>query len=706
MSEVPKIGLALSGGGFRATLFHLGVVRYLHEAGLLRNVTHICSVSGGSILAGHLALNWEQYLKDFDRAAGELIAFIRSDVRGRVLRRWAFSAAAFGLPRLLAPGRWSRTALLQAEYDALYRGATLFDVERAGGPKLHVVASSMTNGQLVSFGEGRITVCNPPIRPSDPERAVPEVSVAKANPVPLALAVAASSAFPPLFPPVKVTHEILGLSRGEFPNGHHLADGGVFDNLGIRKLLLLSQPSAAPPYDIALVSDAQRVLSLEMESEYTLLTSRATRASDMMMDRVRVFESAALTDWANRIGKRAIFCRLQDGLDDKDPLYRPREENAIQNVRTDLDAFDPHEINALVAQGFGVARQAWQRDGRADPSPLPGSDPYQQTGWRRWQPPGCDDPAPVTPRSAKRRIRIFRYNDWASVATLAVLLLFATGAGALFGLPYWRTHQLNEQLTATQGKLTDADDKAQKATDKAEKTQTALTAAEGKIAGVRRAYEWEIEKAARVFSHTSKKIQLIRAAYALGAATSAEKALAAKNAWADLWKDPERYYERVGFKTHEGVQKPIAEIDKILDTWPNGGGPFPDDRLRVQAEKLAQGLRAWHLEWIRDNFERRTIADLQIIRNDAYREVRELAQRILEAPNPAAVAAERTRFREVTTGVLALLTEDDVEYATGRFEWELLRWEPQTEGPSPGLKEAGAKLMGVISPKLSESPQS
>jgi hypothetical protein len=41
-----KIGLALSGGGFRATLYHLGLVRFLRDAGILGNVTHITSVPG------------------------------------------------------------------------------------------------------------------------------------------------------------------------------------------------------------------------------------------------------------------------------------------------------------------------------------------------------------------------------------------------------------------------------------------------------------------------------------------------------------------------------------------------------------------------------------------------------------------------------------------------------------------------------------
>ena len=65
-----RLGLALSGGGFRATLYHLGVVRFLRDAGILPKITHITSVSGGSILGAHLVLNWERYSgspDDFER---------------------------------------------------------------------------------------------------------------------------------------------------------------------------------------------------------------------------------------------------------------------------------------------------------------------------------------------------------------------------------------------------------------------------------------------------------------------------------------------------------------------------------------------------------------------------------------------------------------------------------------------------------------
>src|SRR5688500_2767870 len=101
-----KIGLALSGGGFRATLFHLGVMRFLYDTQLLHQVRLITSVSGGSILSAHLALNWRRYTgtsEDFDTASKELIDFTMADVRGRLQRRWALAWFTL-LPRVFRPG--------------------------------------------------------------------------------------------------------------------------------------------------------------------------------------------------------------------------------------------------------------------------------------------------------------------------------------------------------------------------------------------------------------------------------------------------------------------------------------------------------------------------------------------------------------------------------------------------------------------------
>src|SRR5215813_13874091 len=126
-SRIHEIGLALSGGGFRATLYHLGLVRFLRDAGILSRVTHITSVSGGSIMAAHLALNWDRYndhAKEFDAAASELLAFVRLDVRNRITRRFPLTLPLRWPRRLVGRSnrRLTRSGLLEYHYEKYLYG--------------------------------------------------------------------------------------------------------------------------------------------------------------------------------------------------------------------------------------------------------------------------------------------------------------------------------------------------------------------------------------------------------------------------------------------------------------------------------------------------------------------------------------------------------------------------------------------------------
>ena len=58
-----KLGLALAGGGFRASLFHLGVFRRLAELDVLRRVEVLSTVSGGSITGALYVLLLKKYLE-------------------------------------------------------------------------------------------------------------------------------------------------------------------------------------------------------------------------------------------------------------------------------------------------------------------------------------------------------------------------------------------------------------------------------------------------------------------------------------------------------------------------------------------------------------------------------------------------------------------------------------------------------------------
>lgn len=234
-----QLGLALSGGGLRATLYHLGVVRFLRDAGLLKRVTHVTSVSGGSILAAHLVMNWDRYCgsaEDFDSASEEILDLVRLDIRNRIMRRFPFGTVYnFGRRMLgrVVDRRATRTGLLEACYEqALYGDTCLFDLPQS--PELHILATNLNEGCLCSFSRTGLTRL---IYDAQGEMKLEHQRVGLAT---IPMAVAASSAFPGFFPPLELRAKEVGAVEGEFQM-QRFTDGGVYDNLGIRMFLALDR---------------------------------------------------------------------------------------------------------------------------------------------------------------------------------------------------------------------------------------------------------------------------------------------------------------------------------------------------------------------------------------------------------------------------------------------------------------------------------
>src|SRR3954469_3789385 len=237
-----KIGLALSGGGFRASLYHLGLVRFLRDAGILPRISHITSVSGGSVFAAHLALNWDRYSGspgEFDAAASEFLAFMRLDVRNRIARRFLL-ALPLRLPRRLmglSNRRLTRTGLLEYYYERyLYGDTSLFELPEK--PVLHILSTNLSEGCLCSFNRDGLLMMR---RQPDNSFRIDRIHVGLAT---VPMAVTASSAFPGFFPPLELTGADVGASDGEFGRQAY-TDGGVFDNLGVRMFGLLERPLLA-----------------------------------------------------------------------------------------------------------------------------------------------------------------------------------------------------------------------------------------------------------------------------------------------------------------------------------------------------------------------------------------------------------------------------------------------------------------------------
>jgi len=157
----------------------------------------------------------------------------------------------------------------------------------------------------------------------------------------------------------------------------YLVDDGVHDNQGIVSPLAMS-------CNVLLVSDAAGQLLFETGPTQGLLGlgTYGKRAMDTLMERVRLGNFADL-DARKRSGllRGLMFLHMKAGLD-ADPIrlmfsqeacesrrtplspsgVRKDFQQAIAELRTDLDAFTPDEIDALMACGYQMASHAFQRD--------------------------------------------------------------------------------------------------------------------------------------------------------------------------------------------------------------------------------------------------------------------------------------------------------------------------------------------------------
>ena len=220
----PRIGLALSGGGFRAVAFGLGALRALHDRDLLSSVSVVSGISGGAILSALWAYGPEDF-DEFDLSTRQLL---RKGMQQELMRRAltprsaarslasAARAAAAGHPRA-----FSRTEALVAVLAARGLDRPLSTVAH---PDLSVVlsATDLSNGNAVRFGSQ--------VSSSSPLGRITDL-------VPVADAAAASAAFPLLLPPLVRAYEFERSDGSRHTARIAMTDGGVYDNLGVTPLL-------------------------------------------------------------------------------------------------------------------------------------------------------------------------------------------------------------------------------------------------------------------------------------------------------------------------------------------------------------------------------------------------------------------------------------------------------------------------------------
>ncbi|WP_418320111.1 patatin-like phospholipase family protein [Piscinibacter sakaiensis] len=312
-----RIGIALSGGGFRAAAFHLGMLRKLQELKLLECIDLLSCVSGGSIAGAFLALNWGR-----PDALDRLEAYLRT-------RSIAVASVIGGLLDPFA----TRLDKLAESYDShLYSGAALGAL--AAGPRIYLNATNLATGNMFFFVAGG---------GGPAEMGEHELGVVPADNFVLARAVAASSAFPPVFPPLK-------LGADEFaPAGNvdyiTLTDGGIYDNLGVNPALRKRNA-----LDYLIVSDGGKPFANDIRpTEDGALVLKA--GLDIMMEQIRGLEFDRIEHRHKAgVGPKPLWF----SIDSTDGEVQPGDAEFASAIGTNLKALSDAEMRLLARHAGGL----------------------------------------------------------------------------------------------------------------------------------------------------------------------------------------------------------------------------------------------------------------------------------------------------------------------------------------------------------------
>lgn len=426
-----RVGLALSGGGFRASLYHIGVLARLAELDLLRHVEYLSCVSGGSIIGAHYYLEVRKLLSEKEdaritkqdyidivtRVCDDFLAGVQRNIRTRIAAEWLTNLKMIFLPhysRTMRAGdlyeseiyarvkdgagdkpRWLNELRIYPKGEGSDFRPKDHNWRRAAKvPILVLNATSLNTGHNWQFtaswmGEPPAGIdwevdANYRLRRMYYDQA-PEPH----NRVRLGHAVAASACVPGLFEPLTLANLYermpMDADRKVRPVVR-LVDGGVHDNQGTAALL-------EQGCSVLLVSDASGQMS-EQDKPGNGLIGVPLRANSILQARVRVSQFEDLES-RRRAGtlKGFMFVHLKKDLetrpvdwincqDPSDPTPNaPMTVYGIQKtvqrrlaaVRTDLDSFSDAEAYALMTSGYLMTNHALQEPilGFATPSAPP-----------------------------------------------------------------------------------------------------------------------------------------------------------------------------------------------------------------------------------------------------------------------------------------------------------------------------------------------
>ncbi|MCL1843261.1 MAG: patatin-like phospholipase family protein [Defluviitaleaceae bacterium] len=332
-----KIGLALSGGGIRAAVFHLGVLQYMAEVGLFSRITSISSVSGASMCMGIIfAVNDNKWPSE-----EEFLKNVQPRVRKRMLRHNIQKAALLRLP--FSPSKWhNRVGLLSKMLEEKWgiRGC-LQDLPLS--PFWEINCTTFETGNRFRFrrdymGDQKIGyVQNPNLPISD--------------------MIAASAAFPVLIGPyVLKTQGLLftkdkkgKLEEVSVSDSYTLWDGGVFDNLGLDALHKIGR-GLDDSIDFLIVSNASAPVSRQNRGRPSKNARRLLDIATGQVDALRT------RDLFSSVIKKEKGLYLKIGNTPESGDFSEKDAIFAMNYPTTLNSPSENDFNMIFRHGYENAR--------------------------------------------------------------------------------------------------------------------------------------------------------------------------------------------------------------------------------------------------------------------------------------------------------------------------------------------------------------
>jgi NTE family protein len=354
--------LCLSGGGYRAMLFHVGSLWRLNEFGFLPRLNRISSVSGGSITSAVLGMNWGKLDFDSNGKAKKFDKYLVEPIRKLAGKTLDVKAIFTGI---LTPGSVS-DKLVDAYDRYLFNGKTLQDLPD-DPPRFVINATNVQSGALWRF-----------MKPYMRDWRVGEVK----NPqLPLAMAVAASSAFPPVLSPAHMELKSsqftpntgVDLQREPFTTDIILSDGGVYDNLGLE--------TAWKRYRTILVSDAGGKMQPEEDPKHDWI-GHMLRVLNLVDNQVRSLRKRQLIESyvKDRLGAYWGIRTNIANYELPDALDCPESKTLkLAEVKTRLKRTDSKIQEKLINWGYAVCDAAIRRHVQSDLQ-APSGFPYPKVG--------------------------------------------------------------------------------------------------------------------------------------------------------------------------------------------------------------------------------------------------------------------------------------------------------------------------------------